>query len=94
VKNKPGTDPATLGTGKPPRKKRKKRNPPKPVNLAALGPLDPLRRYTRAQAAAYLCTSLPTIHKMLNDGELQSFKEGARRFIPGASIVAKSAPPK
>jgi hypothetical protein len=78
-----------LRTGRPPRK----RASPKTVNLAALGPLDPQQRYSRAEAAAYLKTSLPSIHKLINAHDLESFKEGARTFVTGRSIAAKSLPP-
>jgi hypothetical protein len=81
-----------LATGRPPRRQR---TAPVKINPASLGPLDVKQRYSLRETAAYLRVSLPSIHKMLNDGELgKSIKEGARRFISGAAIVAKSAPPK
>jgi hypothetical protein len=79
-----------LRTGRPPRRKRVA---PTKINLASLGPLDVQQRYSRAEAAAYLKTSLPSIHKLINAHDLESFKEGARTFVTGRSIAAKSLPP-
>jgi excisionase family DNA binding protein len=75
------------GTGKP---KQKRREPQKPV---AVGPLELHRRYTLSEAAAYLRTSLPTIHKHINTGRLETFKEGRRRYATGRGIAALSVPP-
>jgi excisionase family DNA binding protein len=74
-------------TGKPPRKVRV---PQKPVPI---GPLDPQRRHTVDQTAAYLNTSRPTVYKLIHAGLLEAFKEGRRTFITGRSIAARSLPP-
>jgi excisionase family DNA binding protein len=74
-------------TGKP---KAKPRKLPKPV---VVGPLDVQQRYSRAEAAAYLKTSLPTIHKLINAGLLEAYKEGSRTFVTGRGIAARSLPP-
>jgi hypothetical protein len=86
-----------LGTGRPPRRKRVT---PTKINLASLGPLDGQQRYSRAEAAAYLKTSLPTIHKLINAYDkddptsgLEAFKKGSRTYISGRSIAAQSLPP-
>jgi hypothetical protein len=74
-------------TGKP---KAKPRKPPKPV---VVGPLDVQQRYSLRETAAYLKTSLPTVHKLINGAMLEAFKEGSRTFVTGRSIAAKSVPP-
>jgi hypothetical protein len=94
-------DPATLVADKAPRV----RKPVVKLNPATLGPLDVHQRYSLSETAAYLRTSLPSIHKMLNSAEkakrrgsidpraLEAFKEGERTYITGRSIAARSLPP-
>jgi hypothetical protein len=76
-------------TGRPPRKRKKLVK----LNPATLAPLDIQQRYSRAEAAAYLRTSLPSIHKMIHEKSLEGFKENARTYITGRSIAARSLPP-
>lgn len=55
--------------------------------------LDPLQRYTVPEAAALLRISRATIFKQIAEGAIGSFCEGKRRFISGAEIIRRSAPP-
>lgn len=79
-----------LGTGKPPRRLR---TAPVKINPASLAPIDIRQRYSLREAAAYLRTSLPSVHKLINEEKLEAFKENARTFITGRSIAARSVPP-
>jgi hypothetical protein len=78
-----------LGTGRPPRK----RTAPVKINPATLGPLDVQQRYSLRETAAYLRTSLPSVHKLINEKTLKAIKEGARTYVSGRSIAALSMPP-
>jgi excisionase family DNA binding protein len=53
--------------------------------------LDPLQRYTVAEAVMYLRTSRPTLHEQIKAGLIASIQEGRRRYIPGAEIARRSA---
>ncbi len=55
--------------------------------------LDALQRYTIPEAAALLRISRATLFKQLAAHEVASFCEGKRRFISGAEIIRRSAPP-
>jgi hypothetical protein len=77
------------GTGRPPRK----RTAPVKINPATLAPIDFNQRYSLRETAAYLRTSLPTVHKLINEESLKAIKEGARTYVSGRSIAARSMPP-
>jgi len=55
--------------------------------------LDPMQRYSLAEAADLLRVSRGTIYSRMRAGELVVIKDGARRFVPGAEIARKSAVP-
>lgn len=56
-----------------------------------LAALDPRQRYTVAEAREYLRISRPYLYGKLKRGEIQSIKDGTRRFIPGSEIARLSA---
>jgi excisionase family DNA binding protein len=56
-----------------------------------LPPLDPLQRYSLAEAAAYLRTSKPTLYALIHAGQITTIREGRRRYIPGSEIARRSA---
>jgi hypothetical protein len=84
-------NPATLVTDKP--KKPRVRKPVVKINPASLAPLDTSQRYSLRETAAYLRTSLPSVHKLINEKALEAIKEGARTYVSGRSIAARSLPP-
>lgn len=56
----------------------------------ALPPLDPLQRYSIAEACKYLRVSRAFIYKLIHDGKLKTIPEGRRRYVPGAEIAKRS----
>jgi excisionase family DNA binding protein len=54
-------------------------------------PLDPLQRYTVAEAVLYLRTSRPTLHQQIKAGLIASIQEGRRRYVPDSEIARRSA---
>jgi hypothetical protein len=70
-------------TGKLPRQRK---------TLPPLPPLDLLQRYSISDAARYLKQSVPKTYKQINSGELETFKQGRRRFATGRGIAALSIP--
>lgn len=56
-----------------------------------LPPLDPLQRYTVAEAVLYLRTSRATLHEQIKAGLIASIQEGRRRYVPGSEIARRSA---
>lgn len=55
--------------------------------------IDSAQRYTPAEAASYLKISLWSVFLEIREGRLSSFKEGRRRFISGAALIARSRAP-
>lgn len=53
-------------------------------------PLDPLQRYGLLEAAAYLRVSHMTVYKDIKEGRLPVIVEGARKWVPGSAIAARS----
>ncbi len=82
-------------TGKPARKKITARHlaVKKRLKNLKIGTLDPAQRYSLREAAMFLRTSLPTLHKFINEGALETFKEGKRRYATGRGIAKLSLPP-
>ena len=70
------------GTGKP---ARKKRQPLKAVTPPP--PLDINSRYKVREASANLKQSHMTTYKLIDDGILESYKQGGTRWIKGRSIA-------
>jgi excisionase family DNA binding protein len=58
-----------------------------------LEPLDLNRRYTIEEACERLNISGPTFYKLVKSGELETYKEGRRRYATGRGIAALSLPP-
>jgi excisionase family DNA binding protein len=58
---------------------------------APLPLLDANRRYSVADALAYLGISKPTLYKGIRAGEVRVIKHGRRSFIPGSELVRLSA---
>jgi len=59
--------------------------------LAPLAPLDPLQRYSVAEALRYLRTSKPTFYAEIKAGRIRTTKHGRRRYVSGAEIARVSA---
>lgn len=57
---------------------------------SALPPLDTQQRYTVPEAAQYLRVCHAYIYRLIGRGELQTIKDGARRFVPGTEIARRS----
>lgn len=60
---------------------------------ARLPVLDPAQRYSIDEAITYLRTSRPTLYQMIERGELRTFTQGRRRYVPGSEIARASALP-
>lgn len=55
-----------------------------------LAPLDIQQRYTVAESALYLRSSLWSVFRDIREGRLTVIREGARTFIPGSEIARRS----
>jgi excisionase family DNA binding protein len=56
-------------------------------DIIPLPPLESARGYTPQHAACYLDCSVPTIYKLIGNGQLPSRKLGKRRIIPGSELI-------
>lgn len=65
--------------------KRKTRVTRQPLPL-----LDERQRYAIPEAAALLRISRAKLYQLIGDESLPTIREGARVFIPGSAIVARS----
>jgi excisionase family DNA binding protein len=64
----------------------------KPKGTKLLPPLDPLQRYSVAEACKYLRISRARFYKKLEADEISILKDGGRTFVAGEEIVAQSKP--
>jgi hypothetical protein len=60
------------------------------ASTITLPPIDPNRRYSIELAVAYLDQSRSKTYQQIKAGQLPSFKDGKRRYISGAVIIARS----
>jgi excisionase family DNA binding protein len=61
------------------------------MNAHNLPPLDPLQRYTITETCGYLRQSRGKTYNDIRAGKLPVIKDGARTYIPGTAIAARSA---
>lgn len=73
------------------RKTKPKRKTRVPRQLLPL--LDSQQRYAIPEAAALLRVSRAKVYQLISAGSLKTLHEGARVFIPGSEIVARSTLP-
>ncbi len=59
---------------------------PRPI----LPPLDEKQRYTLAEAALYLRSSLWSVHRDIREGLLTAIRDRSRTYIHGSEIVRRS----
>jgi excisionase family DNA binding protein len=55
-----------------------------------LPPLNPIERYTIDEACAYLRQSRAKTYQDIKAGRLPVLKDGARTYVPGTAIAARS----
>jgi Helix-turn-helix domain len=55
--------------------------------------LDPLQRYSVAEANALLRQSNARTYQQIKAGELRTIRDGGRTYIPGSEIVRRSTLP-
>jgi excisionase family DNA binding protein len=55
-----------------------------------LPPLNPIERYSIDEACAYLRQSRAKTYQDIRDGRLSIIKDGARSYVPGTAIAARS----
>lgn len=82
-------------TGKPARVKSSKRVEQKTAKTRALPPLPPIATQVRVplrDTPRYLHCSMPKVYEFIESGELESFTEGARRFVTARSIERLGLP--
>ena len=60
----------------------------------ALPPIDPHQRYTPEECALYLRSSRFSVFADIREGRLESFKDGARRYITGEALIRRSRAPQ
>ena len=56
-------------------------------------PLDPLQRYSIAEANALLRQSNARTYQQIKTGDLRTIRDGGRTYIPGSEIVRRSTLP-
>lgn len=59
----------------------------------SLPPLDPQQRYEIPEASAYLRQSRSKTYDDIAAGTLRVIKDGARVYVPGTEIIARSTLP-
>src|ERR1700692_4400032 len=64
---------------------------PMSTKPSPLAPLDPLQRYTIAEAASYLRIHRCTLYVDIAAGRIAPFMDRKRRFVPGSEIARRSA---
>ncbi len=60
---------------------------------STLAPIDPLRRYSINEAALLLSVSRSHLYVLMDRGEIQTIRDGKRRFVPAAEIARHSTLP-
>lgn len=72
---------------------RKGRSTGKSEAPAPLPPLDPLQRYSIEEALRYLRLSRKSLYREIAAGNLKTFEEQRRRFVPGTELQRLSMLP-
>ena len=58
-----------------------------------LDPVDTRQRYDLSEAADYLRISRAGLYTRIKAGQIQTIKDGSRRYVPGAEIARLSSLP-